>query len=287
MSLFATTQKLVEETLFYWTKEWVPQVLTNMKWQQPEQTELNYWFRSFDTKRFLKDLVVQALAESRSLLNYDDLRKLLQNLQHIRHAAVHRKQYNMLNIRELMADARRITRLEAVIGIPIEDFNVRIASLDKPEGEERTDGNTAEGPVPRKYAESHNEVNPVEKDSDSSGGFQIRQSAKYVLPDYGTISVIDLTEDGDDNVFDDARNPQPIVENKSQKDAQQCPTKRADRYVGKSFIEISDTESGKESGEIDEDEEDDDDEGDTTRFSSAPRMYHHVQYMRPRLGKDF
>ena len=42
MSLFATTQKLIEETLFYWTKEWVPELAASKGWDHPEQTELNY-----------------------------------------------------------------------------------------------------------------------------------------------------------------------------------------------------------------------------------------------------
>ena len=42
MPLFATTQKLIEETLFYWTKEWVPELAASKGWDHPEQTELNY-----------------------------------------------------------------------------------------------------------------------------------------------------------------------------------------------------------------------------------------------------
>ncbi|KAH7386342.1 hypothetical protein BKA64DRAFT_680737 [Cadophora sp. MPI-SDFR-AT-0126] len=338
MSLFATTQKLVEETLFYWTKEWVPEVLASKKWEHPEQTELNYWFRSFDGNRRLKELVVRGLAHSRSNLSYEDLRKLLQNLQHIRHAAVHRKRLNTPYIRELMADAIRIThgmddllrnkkiremqkalirtdleRLRVVIGIPIEDFDAAGATLTGPLSNQGVDGMAGQHShaASREHADLHTKFEPVEGQSGSSEnnrkglvpaerGFGIRREnrplafsndrrlTRSLTKNAAKVKVIDLTEDGDDDIFGEAREKQPNVKKRPQEDNLQGSNMRAFNYVGQSFIEISDTDSDKESGEIDEgtDPEDGDDEN-LIHFSNAPRMRPDAQYKRPRLGRDF
>jgi hypothetical protein len=38
--ILCTTQRVLEETLFYWTKRWYPTLLAKRRWQTPEALEL-------------------------------------------------------------------------------------------------------------------------------------------------------------------------------------------------------------------------------------------------------
>lgn len=310
---------------------------------------------------------MRALDRSHSGLSYEDLRGLLRSLQHIRHAAVHRKRYSVPYIRELMADAIRIThcmddplrnkkiremqkalikddleRLKAVIDMPIEDFDPPVVSQSGPIGMQNIDGKAEQDPASRKHTDTHSKVqqqpigNEVQKGrafnnivagsetiygkenrnekaesgrgpteprgvplkergfgahrenmplASSHNGGRTRSSTKIAA----TAQIIDLTEDGDGDVFEDAREQQPIIKNREPEDASRQANKRAYGHMGRSFIEISDNDSGRESGEIDEDPEQDDadEDEDAINFSNAPRMRPYAQYKRPRLGKDF
>ena len=310
---------------------------------------------------------MHALNRSHSGFHYEDLRSLLTSLQHIRHAAVHRKRYDVPYIRELMADAIRITRcmddplrnkkiremqkalikddlerLKAVIGMPIEDFDAPVASQNGPIGMQNADGKADQDPVSREHTDIQSKAQEqpigsgVRKGSASNNlpagsetiygkenrsekaelgrgpteprglpskerGFGARRENLPLISSHNggrtrsstksaaTTEIIDLTEDGDGDVFEDAREQQPIIKKREPEDTSERSNKRAYSYVGRSFIEISDNDSGKESGEIDEDLEpdDDDDDEDAMHFSNAPHLRPYAQYKRRRLGKDF
>ncbi|KAH7317746.1 hypothetical protein BKA65DRAFT_570220 [Rhexocercosporidium sp. MPI-PUGE-AT-0058] len=182
LSLNSNVQELLERTVFYWTKQWIPEVLKKKGWKEPEQLELTYWFRVFDQDGHLKPKCEQALAESRTGLSYAGLRKLMGSLSEIRHSAVHRRSLSTPTLRKVMADAIQLTHylddplrnqkiremqkrllrndlaeLEEIINTPLEEFKTKGeisgAPAAKKGGEE-----AALAPAPEKQIEVPGEI---------------------------------------------------------------------------------------------------------------------------------
>ncbi|CAL3967971.1 unnamed protein product [Diplocarpon coronariae] len=143
-SLFTAVQRLAEQALFFWTREWISIVLAQQHWAVPEQGELNWWIRALEP---FSDDVSRALQDSNARISWLDLKSSIQALHPLRHSAVHRISRPLqviiywvstaARLCSSLNDALRLTKLraigaalpvldlielEAVIGRPIEEF---------------------------------------------------------------------------------------------------------------------------------------------------------------------
>ncbi|EKD21431.1 hypothetical protein MBM_00544 [Drepanopeziza brunnea f. sp. 'multigermtubi' MB_m1] len=86
-SLFKTVQKLAEHALFDWARQWVNTVLLELRWEVPEQGELNTWVKALSPHKIA---VQRALYENRAQIDWNHLEMAIRSLHQLRHAAVHR-----------------------------------------------------------------------------------------------------------------------------------------------------------------------------------------------------
>ncbi|KAE9370778.1 hypothetical protein N431DRAFT_559861 [Stipitochalara longipes BDJ] len=120
-SILQAMQKIMEEALFEWAKEWAPAMLKMAGWETAEAGELNWWWRTIDSYSKRVDSIdgtrynahhISADAFSRSAgMNINKLQLLLdQRLKHVRHAAVHRDPSITISaLKEMLADAHCLT----------------------------------------------------------------------------------------------------------------------------------------------------------------------------------
>jgi hypothetical protein len=90
-------QILVEESLFYFTERWMPEVLVDKDWKVPEDCELNLWWGVIASRKIPASAV--------SFPQNFDVRKPFTRLAQLRHAAVHRLETPIDILKRMLQDA--------------------------------------------------------------------------------------------------------------------------------------------------------------------------------------
>ncbi|CAG8983100.1 hypothetical protein HYALB_00004542 [Hymenoscyphus albidus] len=98
--ILSTTQKLLEEVIFFFVKAWYPTLLEDNGWDTPEACELSLWWHNLKVP-YLRQIPPCATLFNGGLV----IETTLLRLAHLRHASVHRHVCSIAIIEAMMKDA--------------------------------------------------------------------------------------------------------------------------------------------------------------------------------------
>ncbi|CAG8958872.1 hypothetical protein HYFRA_00011825 [Hymenoscyphus fraxineus] len=98
--ILSTTQKLLEEVVFFFVEAWYPTLLEKNGWDTPEACELSLWWHNLKAP-YLRQIPAHATLFNRGMV----IETTFLRLAHLRHAAVHRNFCSIAIIEAMMKDA--------------------------------------------------------------------------------------------------------------------------------------------------------------------------------------
>ncbi|CZS96826.1 uncharacterized protein RAG0_06008 [Rhynchosporium agropyri] len=297
-ALLNTTQKLLEEVLFNWTKRWVPSVLEAMRWEYPESAEFNQWTKAWGGECCRMHY---ALIDSNAGIQHNMLSDLVYSLHKLRNSAVHRHELRLAIVMGWMKSALQLTRslgdrsqqrkmaemeaalrsrdnfrLEAAVRKPVDDFSDidagsgdRVAGGYRPKFKGSRNSGGIDNPI-KKY-EAKALMPSVERgfgerrenQQSPPNGRRVKPQSP-LLRKVSRAEVIDLTDEVEEDIETEENAP-AHCERTTAKEDPKASKKRSFTEFAQDIIETSDDDRGYPGEDACEEDED----PDAIVFSSA------------------